>query len=148
MRSAPLINIELHYDDEVMIPWGSTEIRGRVAEVYGPQAGRRVVVTLEPELSSYVVAEATTIALPIAHVRKVVPLPRPLNVEPEADALITYGAHCLDMSREAFVAEAIHRMAAAHGIAVEQALQAAAESVHGSPRADSTMRGRPRRGSS
>jgi len=108
-----LINTELHYDDEVMIRWGFTEVRGRVAEVYGPQALRRVVVALEPELSNYVVAEATTVSLPIADVRKVVPLPRPLTVDAETDALITHGAHLLDMSRETFVAAATHRMAAA-----------------------------------
>lgn len=129
MRSNPLAGTELHYDDEVMIQWGSTEVRGRVAEVYGPQALRRVVVALEPELSSYVVAEPTTVALPIADVRKVVPLPTPLTVDAETDALITHGAHLLDMSREAYVADAIHRMAAAQGIEVEQALRATAETT-------------------
>lgn len=132
MTSNPVVGIELHYDDEVMIPWGFTEVRGRVAEVYGPQAHqalRRVVVALEPELSSYVVAGPTTVALPIADVRKVVPLPTPLTVDAETDALITQGAHLLDMSREVFVAEAIHRMAAAHGIKVDQAFQASAETT-------------------
>lgn len=120
---------ELHYDDEVMIQWGSAEIRGRVAEVYGPPALRRVIVALEPELSSYIVAEPTTVSIPIADVRKVVPLPRPLTLDAETDALITHGAHLLDMSREAFVAEAIRRMAAAQGIEVEQALEASAEAT-------------------
>lgn len=115
MRSNPLIGTELHYGDEVMIQWGSTEVRGRVAEVYGPQALRRVVVALEPELSSYVVAEATTVSLPIADVHKVGPLPTPLAIDAETDELITHGAHLLDMSREAFVVEAIHRTAAAQG---------------------------------
>ena len=129
MTSNPVVGTELHYDDEVMIQWGSTEVRGRVAEVYGPQALRRVVVALEPELSSYVVAEPTTVALPIADVRKVVPLPRPLTVDAGTDALLTHGAHLLDMSREAFVAEAIHRMAAAQGIEVDQALRASADTT-------------------
>jgi len=127
MRPNPSLKTELHYDDDVMIQWGFTEVRGRVAEVYGPPSLRRVVVALEPELSSYVVAEATTVALPIANVRKVVPLPRPLTLDAETDALITQGAHLLDMSREAYVADAIHRMAAAQGIEVDQALRASAE---------------------
>ena len=62
-------------------------------------------------------------------VRKVVPLPRRLTVDAETDALITQGAHLLDMSREALVAEAIHRMAATQGIEVDQAFPAAGESV-------------------
>lgn len=98
MRSNPVLGTELHYDDEVMIQWGFTEVRGRVAEVYGPPALRRVVVALEPELSSYVVAEATTVALPIADVRKVVPLPTPLTADADTDALITQGSHLLDMT--------------------------------------------------
>lgn len=120
---------ELRYDDEVMIRWGFTEVRGRVAEVYGPQALRRVVVALEPELSSYVVAEPTTVSIPIAQVRKVVPLPTPLTVDAETDALIAQGSQLLDISREAFVAKAIHRMAAAQGIEIDQALQASAETT-------------------
>ena len=59
----------------------------------------------------------------------VVPLPRPLTVDAETEALITQGAHLLDMTREAFVAKAIQRMVAAQGIEVDQALQASAESV-------------------
>lgn len=102
-----------------MIQWGFTEVRGRVAEVYGPPALRRVVVALEPQLSSYVVAEPTTVSLPIADVRKVVPLPTPLTLDAETDALIRYGAHLLDMSREAFVADATHQMAAAQGIEID-----------------------------
>lgn len=129
MRSNPVVGTELHYDDEVLIQCCSTEVRGRVAEVYGPPALRRVVVALEPELSSYVMAEPTTVSLPIADVRKVVPLPRRLTVDAETDALITQGAHLLDMSREALVAEAIHRMAATQGIEVDQAFPAAGESV-------------------
>ena len=54
---------ELNYGDEVVIPWGFTEVHGGVAEVYGPPAQRRVIVALEPELSSYVVDEATTVAV-------------------------------------------------------------------------------------
>ena len=66
-------NVDVVYGDEVMIPWGSTEVRGRVNEVYGPPAQRRVNVALEPELSSFVVDEPTTVSLPLADVKKVVP---------------------------------------------------------------------------
>lgn len=65
--------VDLLYGDEVVIPWGFTEVHGRVAEVYGPPAQRRVIVALEPELSSYVVDEPTTVSLPLADVKKVVP---------------------------------------------------------------------------
>lgn len=67
--------VDLVYGDEVMIPWGSTEVRGRVAEVYGPPAKRRVLVALEPELSSYVVDEPTTVSIPLTDVKRVVPAP-------------------------------------------------------------------------
>ncbi len=56
------------YDFELgatlVIPWGINEVRGTVAEVYGPEDDRRVVVALAPELSSYVVDERTTVSLP------------------------------------------------------------------------------------
>ncbi|MGH9223891.1 MAG: hypothetical protein ACRD2W_08940 [Acidimicrobiales bacterium] len=53
----------------VVIPWGIDEVRGTVAEVYGPKNDRRVVVMLSPELSSYVVDEQTTVSLPADSVR-------------------------------------------------------------------------------
>ncbi len=53
----------------VVIPWGIDEVRGTVAEVYGPEHDRRVVVALSPELSSYVVDELTTVTLPAHSVR-------------------------------------------------------------------------------
>jgi len=53
----------------VVIPWGIDEVRGTVAEVYGPDDDRRVVVALSPELSSYVVDELTTVTLPADSVR-------------------------------------------------------------------------------
>lgn len=56
----------------VVIPWGIDEVRGTVAEVYGPEHDRRVVVALSPELSSYVVDEPTTVTLPAHSVRLVV----------------------------------------------------------------------------
>jgi hypothetical protein len=59
--------------EEVIIPWGLTEVHGRVAEVYGPPADRRVLVALEPMLSSHVVDEPTTVSLPIRDVRKILP---------------------------------------------------------------------------
>ena len=65
--------VDLVYGDEVMIPWGCTEVRGRVVEVFGPPAQRRVNVALEPELSSFVVDEPAMVSLPLADVKKVVP---------------------------------------------------------------------------
>ncbi|MGH9165351.1 MAG: hypothetical protein ACRDZW_07570 [Acidimicrobiales bacterium] len=53
----------------VVIPWGIDEVRGTVAEIYGPEYDRRVVVMLSPELSSYVVDEQTTVVLPADSVR-------------------------------------------------------------------------------
>lgn len=53
----------------VVIPWGIDEVRGTVAEVYGPENDRRLVVALTPELSSYVVDEQTTVSLPADVVR-------------------------------------------------------------------------------
>lgn len=63
---------ELNDGDEVVIPWGVTEVHGRVAEVFGPPAQRRVIVALEPEHSSYVVDAPTTVSVPISDVKKVV----------------------------------------------------------------------------
>lgn len=62
---------ELNYGDEVVIPWGFVEVRGRVAEVYGPPQQRRVIVALDPELSSHVVDEPTTVSIPLTDVKKV-----------------------------------------------------------------------------
>ena len=64
---------ELKYGDEVVIPWGFTEVHGRVAEIYGPPTLRRVIVALEPELSSFVVDEPTTVSVPITDVKRIVP---------------------------------------------------------------------------
>lgn len=54
----------LSLGDIVVVPWGLDEILGRVVELYGPPGRPQVVVELSPELSSYVVDETTTIALP------------------------------------------------------------------------------------
>jgi hypothetical protein len=58
--------------DAVVIPWGIDEVRGRVAELYGPAHDRRIVVALTPELSSWVVDEPTTVTLPADAVRPAV----------------------------------------------------------------------------
>ena len=50
---------------EVVIPWGLTEVRGTVAEIYGPENRRKVVVVLTPELTGSIVDEATTVVVPI-----------------------------------------------------------------------------------
>ncbi len=73
MRYKTMKKDELNYGDEVVIPWGFTEVHGRVAEVYGPPGQRRVIVALEPELSSYVVDEPTTVSIPLTDVKKVLP---------------------------------------------------------------------------
>ena len=56
--------------DSVVIAWGLDEVRGTVAEVYGTGRRRHVVVALTPELSSFVVAEPTTVTLPYDEVRR------------------------------------------------------------------------------
>lgn len=55
--------------DAVVIPWGISEVPGKVAEIYGSGRGRHVVVALQPEESGYVVDEPTTVAFPIDLVR-------------------------------------------------------------------------------
>ena len=59
----------LKVGDAVVIPWGISEVRGKVAEIYGSGQGRHVVVALQPEESGYVVDEPTTVAFPIDPVR-------------------------------------------------------------------------------
>lgn len=55
----------LKVGDAVVIPWGIAEVRGTVAEVYGPANDRRVVVALTPEMSGFVVDEPTTVSYPV-----------------------------------------------------------------------------------
>lgn len=62
---------KLRYGDLVAIPWGVDEVHGRVHEIYGVPPRRYVVVMLSPELSSYVVAEETTVTVPHESVRQV-----------------------------------------------------------------------------
>lgn len=62
----------LRVGDAVVIPWGIDEVRGVVAEVYGPGNDRRVVITLTPEMSGFVVDEPTTVSFPIEWVRPAV----------------------------------------------------------------------------
>lgn len=50
-----------------------SEVRGKVVEVYGAPTRRHVVVELSPELSDYIVAEPTTVSLPIDEVKRVAP---------------------------------------------------------------------------
>jgi hypothetical protein len=56
--------------DDVVIPWGVDEVRGKVVEVYGNAPKVQVVVELQPELSSYVVDDTTTVTLPLSAVRR------------------------------------------------------------------------------
>ena len=60
------------YGEIVEIPWGPRDaVRATVHEVYGQPDRRRVVVLLTPEVSGYVVAEPTTLSLPISKVKRV-----------------------------------------------------------------------------
>ncbi|MDQ6839651.1 MAG: hypothetical protein M3137_15325 [Actinomycetota bacterium] len=63
------MDAELEVGDVVVIPWGIDEVLGTVVEVYGTSGRVQVVVGLSPELSSYVVDEPTTVALPRSAVR-------------------------------------------------------------------------------
>lgn len=56
--------------DEVVIPWGVDEVLGKIVEFYGDAPKIQVVIELQPELSSFVVAETTTITLPLSAVRR------------------------------------------------------------------------------
>lgn len=62
----------LKVGDAVVIPWGIAEVRGTVAELYGPANDRQVVVALTPETSGFVVDEPTTVTFPVNLVRPAV----------------------------------------------------------------------------
>jgi hypothetical protein len=64
---------DLSHGDEVLIPWGLDEVRGRVHEVYGIPPRVHVVVELTPVLSGSVVDEPTTVTVPLDAVKKVAP---------------------------------------------------------------------------
>lgn len=66
-----MTNAEFTFGEEVAITWGVSEVRGRVVEVYGAPTRRHVVVELSPELSDFIVAEPTTVSLPVDEVKKV-----------------------------------------------------------------------------
>ena len=67
-----MVGTEPLYDEEVEIPWGpNSSVRATVREVYGQTGRRHVVVLLTPKISSYVVAEPTTLSLPISKVKRV-----------------------------------------------------------------------------
>jgi hypothetical protein len=55
--------------DTVLVQWGLAEVRGRVAEIYGPPGRPYVVVELTPELSGEIVDESTTVSVPMEAVR-------------------------------------------------------------------------------
>ena len=64
------MSTKLRAGDLVDIDWGLTTVTGMVREVYGPPHRVQVTVELTPELSSYVVDEATTVTLPSAAVHR------------------------------------------------------------------------------
>ena len=64
-------NTEPAYGETVEIPWGSRHtVRATVHEVYGHTERRHVVVLLTPEVSGDIVAEPTTLSLPIDKVKR------------------------------------------------------------------------------
>lgn len=61
---------EPEFGEIVEIPWGNRyTVRATVNEVYGHRT-RHVVVILTPELSD-VVAEATTLSIPLSEVKRI-----------------------------------------------------------------------------
>ena len=65
-------NNEPEFGEVVEIPWGNRyTVRATVNEVYGHSV-RHVVVVLTPELSD-VVAEPTTLSIPLNKVKRVTP---------------------------------------------------------------------------
>lgn len=62
----------LEIGETVAFMWGVSEVRGTVAEVYGDEGRRQVVVALDPETTGYVVDEPTTVSLPIEEIRRIV----------------------------------------------------------------------------
>lgn len=62
--------VDLKSGDRVVVPWGVSEVTGRVVQIYGPVVNLQVVVELTPESSSYVVDEPTTVTVPKSSVRR------------------------------------------------------------------------------
>ena len=78
--SAPVVAVRVNmaksgllFGEEVIIPWGLDEVRGRVHEVYGTPPLVQVVVELTPELSGSIVDETTTVTMPLDAVKRVAP---------------------------------------------------------------------------
>ncbi|HST48237.1 hypothetical protein [Jatrophihabitans sp.] len=61
---------KLRAGEVVDIDWGLSTVAGKVLEVYGPPHRVQVTVELSPELSSYVVAETTTVTVSSASVHQ------------------------------------------------------------------------------
>lgn len=61
------------FGEEVVLPWGISEVHATVVEVYGPPGRRSVVVELTPDLSDFVVAEPTTLSVPMERLRSAAP---------------------------------------------------------------------------
>ncbi|MCB0977477.1 MAG: hypothetical protein KDB02_08460 [Acidimicrobiales bacterium] len=66
------MNVDLKVGDVVAFLWGVSEVRGIVAEIYGDNGNRQVVIALDPNTTGYVVDEPTTVSLPIEDVRRAV----------------------------------------------------------------------------
>lgn len=63
---------QLKIGDLVTYQWGRTAVRATVRELYGQPENRRVVLSLDPEMTTYLVAEPTTLALSVNDVTPVV----------------------------------------------------------------------------
>lgn len=61
------------FGEEVLIPWGVSEVRATVREIYGPPGNEHVVVDLTPAISGFIVDEPTTVSLTLDALKKVAP---------------------------------------------------------------------------
>jgi len=64
------MNHPLKVGEVVVVPWGLSEVRGTVAEIYGNATRDHVVIELTQEVSGDVVDEPTTVSLPLESVRR------------------------------------------------------------------------------
>lgn len=64
---------DLEFGGEIIISWGLDEVHGTGHEIYGEEPRVQVVVMLTPELSGNIVAEATTVVVPLGEVRRAAP---------------------------------------------------------------------------
>lgn len=64
-------NPEPSEGDLVLVTWGlDGDVSAEVVQVYGPPARRHVLVRLTPDLSGDVVAEPTTLSVPLDAIKQ------------------------------------------------------------------------------